>query len=244
MNKPDFSNLSAIYINCTLKKSPQISHTQTLMNVSRDIMIKEKVFVTNIRLIDLDVATGVYPDMTEHGWEKDEWPALFQKIMDADILLIGTPIWLGEISSVARTLTERLYAMSGKINDKGQYIYYGKVGGCIITGNEDGAKHAAMGILYSLQHIGYSIPPQADCGWLGEIGPGPSYGDTEWQGESLNPPAGFDSDFTNRNTTFMTYNLLHLAKLLKENNGYPAYGNAKEEWSNGNRWNFDNPEYR
>jgi multimeric flavodoxin WrbA len=206
------------------------------MNVSKRIMEKENVSVKEIRLIDHEVATGVYPDMTENGWEKDEWPELFKRIFDADILIIGTPIWLGEKSSEAQKLIERLYSMSGERNDKGQYLYYGKVGGCVITGNEDGAKHCAMGILYGLQHIGYSIPPQADCAWLGEVGPGPSYLDEEAHSS--------ENDFTNRNTTFMTYNLMHLAKMLKDQNGYPTYGNAIKDWQKGERWNFENPEYR
>ncbi|WP_317131447.1 NAD(P)H-dependent oxidoreductase [Maribacter sp. ACAM166] len=123
--------------------------------------------------------------MTEHGWEIDEWPSLFKRIIEADILILGTPIWLGEKSSVANFFFERLYAMSGKMNDKRQYIFYGKLGGCIITGNEDGVKHCVMGILYALQHVGYSVPPQADCRWLGEVGPGPSYGDKKWKGEKI-----------------------------------------------------------
>lgn len=244
MNKPDFSNLSVVYVNCTLTKSPKTSHTKTLMDVSRGIMKKESVAIDEIRLIDHEVAVGVYPDMTEHGWEKDEWPALFERIINADILIVGTPIWLGEKSSVAQKLIERLYAMSGQTNEKGQYIYYGKVGGCMVTGNEDGVKHCAMGILYSLQHIGYTIPPQADCGWIGEVGPGASYGDTEWKGEKISPPVGFDSDFTNKNATFMTYNMLHLASMLKANQGYSAYGNSREKWDDGKRWEFENPEYR
>lgn len=122
---------------------------------------------------------------------------------------------------MAQKLIERFYAMSGKTNDKVQYLFYGKVGGCIITGNEDGVKHCAMGILYALQHIIYSIPPQADCGWIGEVGLGPSYLDKESNAKN--------NDFTNRNTTFMTYNLLHLPKLLKENKGYSNYGNSKKE---------------
>jgi len=199
-------------------------------------MRKESVSVDHIRLVDHEVAYGVYPDMKENGWEKDEWPSLFKRIFSADILVIGTPIWLGEKSSIATKLIERLYAMSGQQNDKGQYLYYGKAGGCIITGNEDGVKHCAMGMLYALQHLGYSIPPQADCGWIGEVGPGPSYLDEEANGAS--------NDFTNRNTTFMTYNLLHLSKMLKENNGYPAYGNVRSEWDQGERWKFENPEYR
>ncbi len=244
MKKSDFSNLKAVYVNCTLKKSPEESHTASLMDVSKAIMNKEKVEIDEIRLIDHQVASGVYPNMTEYGWKVDEWPSLSKRIIEADILIVGTPIWLGEKSSETQKLIERLYSLSGKTNEKGQYIFYGKVGGCIITGNEDGVKHCAMGILYSLQHVGYSIPPQADCGWIGEVGPGPSYGDKEWKGKNLETPLGFDSDFTNRNTTFMTYNLLHLASLLKKNNGYSNYGNSRKEWDDGERWEFENPEYR
>ncbi|AWW29140.1 flavodoxin family protein [Echinicola strongylocentroti] len=244
MKKNDFSDLKAVFVNCTLKKSPQLSHTATLMEVSQRIMKNENVQTDFIRLVDHQVANGVYPDMKDHNWDEDEWPDLFKRIIEADILVIGTPIWLGEKSSVTQKLIERLYAMSGMKNDKGQYIYYGKAGGCVITGNEDGVKHCAMGILYSLQHLGYSIPPQADCGWIGEVGPGASYGDKEWNGEKLDTPVGFDSNFTNRNTTFMTYNLLHLAAMLKANNGYPNYGNSREDWDDGARWEFENPEYR
>ncbi len=146
MNKPDFSTLKAVFVNCSLKKSPELSHTQ------------------------------------------------------------------------------------------GQYLYYGKAGGCIITGNEDGVKHCAMGILYALQHIGYSVPPQADSGWIGEVGPGASYMDKESDAQN--------NDFTNRNTTFMTYNLMHLAKMLQSNNGYSEYGNSRGDWNQGSRWSFENPEYR
>lgn len=239
-----FKDLKAVYLNCTLKKSPQKSHTRTLIEVSRRIMEKERVEVEVIRPVDYHLPVGVQPDMSEHGEDHDDWPQLYDKIINSDILIIGSPIWLGERSSIASKVIERLYAMSGYHNDKGQYIYYGKVGGCIITGNEDGIKHCSMGILYALQHLGYSIPPQSDAGWIGEVGPGPSYGDTKWDGEDLENPAGVDSDFTNRNTTFMTYNLLHLARLLKANNGYPSYGNSRKAWDAGTRWNFENPEKR
>lgn len=239
-----FDNLKAVFVNCTLKKSPETSHTDTLFQLSKIIMEKENVAVEEIRFVDHDVATGVQPDMKEHGWKKDEWPKLFKKIISADILIVGTPIWLGEKSSIAQKLIERLYAMSSMMNDKGQYIFYGKVGGAIVTGNEDGVKHCAMGILYALQHVGYSIPPQADAGWIGEVGPGASYGDTKWKGKKLSPPMGTDSDFTNRNTTFMTYNLLHLASTLKKQDGYPKYGNSRKDWDKGERWEFENPEYR
>jgi hypothetical protein len=131
--------------------------------------------------------------------------------------------------------------MSAKTNEKGQFIYYGRTAGCLITGNEDGVKHSSMGILFALQHLGFTIPPQAACGWIGEVGPGPSYGDTEYENEKIDPPKGYDSDFTNKGTTFMTYNLLHQAAMLKSQGGYPNYGNSSEAWNEGEKWKFKNP---
>ena len=175
----DFSSLSAVFLNCTLKRSPEVSHTQGLIDIAGAIMEKNRVAVEVIRPVDHQLAFGVWPDMTEHGWEVDQWPEILEKVMAADILVVTTPIWLGEKSSVCTQVIERLYAASGNLNSAGQYAYYGRVGGCLVTGNEDGAKHCAMNVLYSLQHLGYVIPPQADAGWLGEAGPGPSYLDPD-----------------------------------------------------------------
>ncbi len=238
---PDFSNLSAVFINATLKRSPDPSNTDGLITKSADIMRSHGVAVTEIRAIDHQIATGVYPDMTEHGWDVDEWPGILDQIMAAEILVLGGPIWLGDNSSIMKQVIERLYSASSMLNDDGQYAFYGRVGGCIITGNEDGIKHCAMNILYSLQHVGFTIPPQADAGWIGEAGPGPSYLD-EGSG-------GPENDFTNRNTTFMTYNLLHAAKQLKDAGGIPAYGNQRTVWDSGvHNYAKDsgspNPEYR
>ena len=171
--RADFSDLKAVYFNGTLKKSPETSNTQGLIEVSRRIMEKHGVTTRVIRTVDHDIASGVYPDMREHGWATDEWPELYPAVRDADILVVAGPIWLGDNSSQTKKLIERLYAHSGELNDKGQWAFYPKVGGCLITGNEDGIKHCAMNVLYSLQHIGYTIPPQADAGWIGEVGPGP-----------------------------------------------------------------------
>lgn len=159
----DFSDLSAIFINCTLKPSPQLSHTQGLMDISAEIMRVNGVAVEMIRAVDHDLPPGVWPDMTAHGFSSDDWPELFAKVIAADILVIGTPIWLGEKSSVCTSLIERLYGNSSQLNDSGQYAYYGRVAGCLVTGNEDGVKHCSMSVLYALQHIGYTIPPQADA---------------------------------------------------------------------------------
>jgi multimeric flavodoxin WrbA len=235
----DFSDLSALFLNCTLKPSPNDSHTSDLMNVSKAILERNNVKTEMLRPVDYDIAPGVYPDMTEEGFETDDWPKIQQKVMDADILIIGTPIWLGEKSSVCTRVIERLYGYSAKLNDEGQYAYYGRAGGCIITGNEDGIKHCSMSILYSLQHLGYVIPPQADAGWIGEAGPGLSYGD-----EGEDGPAGYDNEFTQRNTTFMTWNLMHLARMLKDAGGIPAHGNQRSEWEAGCRFDHPNPEHR
>ena len=236
MSDYDFSNLRAMFINCTLKRSPEKSHTQGLVDISANIMRKQGVDVEVMRAVDHDIATGVWLDMTEHGWETDEWPSIHEKVMASDILVIAGPIWLGDNASITKQVIERLYSTSGDTNDQGQWDYYGRVGGALITGNEDGIKHCAQNILYSLQHIGYTIPPQADAGWIGEAGPGPSYLD-EGSG-------GPENEFTNRNTTFMTWNLMHLAKLLKDAGGFPVYGNVRAGWDAGCRYDFENPEYR
>jgi multimeric flavodoxin WrbA len=232
----DFSDLRAVFVNCTLKRSPEVSNTGGLMSVSKAIMEKNGVTVTEVRAVDHDIAPGVYADMTEHGWPRDDWPAIYEQVRRAHILIVGTPIWLGEKSSVCTRLIERLYGQSSELNEQGQYAFYGKVGGVVVTGNEDGIKHVAMNVLYSLQHLGYSIPPQADAGWIGAAGPGPSYLD-EGSG-------GIENEFTQRNTTFLTWNVLHLARLLTDAGGIPAHGNQRSAWEAGCRFDYANPEYR
>ena len=232
----DYADLSALFINCTLKRSPAVSNTAGLAEVSMDILEANGVKTEMIRALDHDIAAGVWPDMTEHGWDRDDWPPIFDKVMAADILVLCTPIWLGEKSSVCTQVIERLYGNSHLLNEAGQYRYYGRVAGCLVTGNEDGVKHCAMNVLYSLQHLGFTIPPQADAGWIGEAGPGPSY---------LDPGSGGpQNDFTNRNTTFMTWNLMHIARMLKDQGGIPVHGNQRSEWDAGCRFDFPNPEYR
>lgn len=232
----DFNDLRALYINCSLKPSPALSHTQGLADKSIAILHAHGVTVDVVRAADHELPPGVYPDMTEHGFDRDDRPSLFEQVRAADILVLLTPIWLGEKSSVCTRVVERLYGNAHLLNKHGQYTYYGRVGGCISTGNEDGAKHCAMNILYSLQHLGYTIPPQADAAWLGPVGPGPSYLDEDSDGPQ--------NDFTNRNTTFMTWNLLHLARMLRDTGGVPAHGNQRSEWEAGCRFDFPNPDYR
>lgn len=239
-NTTDFSDLSALIFNCTLKRSPKDSHTDTLLDVMRRILDTNEVRNETIRLVDHPVPPGVSPDMTEQGWNTDAWPELWKKVERADIVIIGTPIWLGQISSEAKKLIERLYAHSGDTNEKGQFVFYGKTGGCVVTGNEDGIKHCSMEILYSLQHIGFTLPPQADSGWVGDAGPGPSYGDQKQGGGRV----GFDNDYTLRTATFATWNLMHMARMLKDAGGFPAHGNQKSLWEAGCRFDSPDPEQR
>ncbi len=231
----DFKGLNALFVNCTLKKTPSESHTKLLLNAAAGIMVKQGVAVEHLHLLSHQVPPGIYPDMTDHGYDRDDWPTLWKKVLAANILVIGTPIWLGEESSVCRILIERLYAMSAMLNDKGQSVFYGKVGGTVVTGNEDGVKHVAMTTGFALSHLGYTIPPQADCGWIGEAGPGPSYGD-KVDGKRV----GFDNEFTQANCTIMAWNLMHLAAMLKD--GIPNQGNDRNAWKNGERFGFENPE--
>ncbi len=162
-----FSDLAALFVNCTLKRSPEPSHTQALADRSIALMRAQGVTVDVVRAVDHEIAAGVQPDMTEHGWAADEWPALYERVLAADILVLTTPIWLGEKSSVCTRVIERLYGNSHLLNDAGQYAYYGRAGGCIVTGNEDGAKHCAMNVLYSLQHLGLRDPAPGGRGVAG-----------------------------------------------------------------------------
>jgi multimeric flavodoxin WrbA len=236
-----FDDLRAVFINGSIKKDKTGSHTQFLIDKAAGIMEHEGVTVDHIYALDYPVAFGMVKDGAENGQPNDEWPGLQKRILDADILVLATPIWLGAISSVTSLGIERLYAYSGDRNDKGQYVYYGRVGGCMITGNEDGMKHCARDILFSLQHMGYMIPPQADSGWVGEAGPGQSYGDII---KGTDKRTGFDNDFTNRNVTFMAWNLMHGARMLKDAGGWPAVGNTTEGWKDVANAKDPNPEYR
>ena len=218
MTDSRFEGLRAVFFNGTLTRSPEPSHTQRLIDQSAAIMRDEGVEVYNILTVYNTIYTGVQPDMTQHGWEVDEWPQIYPRVLAAQIVVVAGPIWLGDNSSMTKKLIERLYAHSGDTNEAGQSVFYGRVGGCLITGNEDGLKHCAQNILYSLQHIGFTTPPQADAGWIGEAGPGPSYGDDG---------TGLDNEFTIKNTKIMSWNLMHLASMLRDAGGVPAEGNVR-----------------
>ncbi|MFD2993801.1 flavodoxin family protein [Fictibacillus nanhaiensis] len=205
--------IKALLLNASLKSGEEVSNTESLMNEAVHIFNKNNIDTEMVRLADYRIAYGVSAD----EGEGDEWPEIFEKVKSADIVIIGTPLWLGEKSSLATQAIERLYGASGMTNEKGQYIFYNKVAGVVVTGNEDGAKHASASILYGLSHIGFTIPPNVDTYWVGEAGPGPSYIEAE----------GNDNDFTMQHNKIMTYNLIHFAKLLKEH-PIPTEGNVVE----------------
>lgn len=232
---PRYDDLKAVLVNCTLNPDPQTSHTGRLLDAVAHLMRGAGVEVEELHAVRHAIAPGVQPDMSD-TFPDDAWPQLWPLFDAADIIVIGTPLWLGEETSVCRRIIERLYAMSGELNDQGQSIFYNKVGGAVITGNEDGVKHTAMTLLFALQHLGCAIPPQADCGWIGEIGPGPSYGDPTDDGA-----IGFGNAFTQRNTTIMSWNLMHLAATLKAN-PLPTYGNDRTAISAGETFGHRNPE--
>lgn len=220
-----YGDLRALFVNCTLTRSPGASHTERLMRGVATLLEREGCAVDWIRAVDEDIPPGMSPDMTEQGYATDGWPAIFEQVQAADILVLGTPLWLGEKTSICTKIVERLYSSSGAYNDQGQFPFYGKVGGWVVTGNEDGVKHTSMNLAFSLSHLGYTIPPNSDCGWIGEIGPGKSFGD---EGE-----VGYDNAFTHRNVSLMAWNLLHMGAMLKRAGGIPAWGTAMEQWQEG-----------
>ena len=205
--------MKAVILIASLKSTDEKSNTEALAEKVHMIYKNEEIDSEIIRLADYNIAYGIAPDMGQG----DEWPSILEKVKAADILLIGTPLWLGEKSSIATLAIERLYGSSSETNDKGQAIYYNKVGGVIVTGNEDGAKHAAASILYGLSHIGFVVPPNVDAYWVGDAGPGPSYID-----------AGQQNDFTKKHVEMLAYNTIHLARILKKT-PIPAVGNLIDE---------------
>jgi multimeric flavodoxin WrbA len=207
--------LKAVLLNCTLKKSPDVSNTEALMRKVIDVVELQDVDCELVRVVDYNVPFGVESDMGDG----DEWPKILEKIVAADILIMGMSIWFGERSSVAQMVIERLDGTYNTTNDVGQYPLYNTVAGVVVTGNEDGAHSAAGTTLFNLSHLGCTVPPNADTYWLGHAGPGPSY--IEAGGET-NP-------YTQKTTQWMAHNVVHLARMLKEH-PIPPEGNTVPGW--------------
>lgn len=201
--------LKALYLNTSLKHGGETSNTEALMQKSLDKLQNENIETEILRIADFDIRVGMEADMGRG----DQWPEIFKKILEADIIVMGTPIWNGHKSSLATLVMERIYAQSGETASNGQSIYYNKVFGTIVTGNEDGAKKAGGSIQSHMANLGFTIPPNTNAYWVGEAGPGPSYIE-----------AGQENEFTKKHTDMLSYNLMHMAKILKEN-PIPAKGN-------------------
>ena len=197
-------DLKAVFLNCTLKKSPRTSNTRALIDMVADVMKPLGVETEVVRVIDHDVAFGVSLD----EGDGDGWPEIYARIKQADIIVIATPIWFGVRSAVAQMVLERLDGSYGEGDaETGQFPLYGKVAGVIVTGNEDGAHDAAATTLFNMSHLGCTVPPNCDTYWVGDAGPGPSF--IEAGGER--------HMYTNKTARFLAHNTVYFARLLKQN---------------------------
>ena len=196
--------MKVLFLNCTLKRSPRVSNTRALIDKAARLYEKEGLETEIIRVVDHDVVFGISSD----EGKGDEWPAILEKVKEADILIIASPIWFGVRSSVCQMVLERLDGTYDEPDhDSGQYPLYNKVAGVIITGNEDGAHNVAANTLFNLTHLGCTVPPNVDTYWVGNAGPGPSYIDA----------GGEKHLYTNRTYRYMVYNTMYMARILRDN---------------------------
>ena len=196
--------MKALFLNCTLKPSPAESNTQALVDKVAGFLGELDVESETIRVVDHRVLFGVESDLGDG----DEWPTILERVNACDILVVASPIWFGVRSAVCQMVMERLdgtYADGDPVT--GQYPLYGKVGGVIVTGNEDGAHNVAANTLFNLTHLGCVVPPNVDCYWVGDAGPGPSYIAAH----------GDRHRYTNRTALYMAHNLAWMAGVLKAN---------------------------
>jgi multimeric flavodoxin WrbA len=195
------AEIKALAINCTLKKSPDTSNTQALIDKVLGHMNDLGAQTDSLRLVDYRIAWGTASDMGDG----DQWPQVLERIEAADILLMGMPIWFGVRSSPAQLAFERLDGTYDEGDpDTGQFPLYNKVGCVVVTGNEDGAHDCCATTLFNLTHLGCTIPPNVDSYWVGDAGPGPSY--IEAGGER--------HLYTNKTARYLASNAVWMAKLL------------------------------
>lgn len=177
--------MKALVLNCTLKPSPESSSTEALSRVLMRQWSEDGIENELLRLADYDIKPGVKSDMGEG----DDWPVIREKISGSDILVIATPTWLGQMSSIAKRALERLDAVLSETDEQGRTWAMGKVAGVVVTGNEDGAHHIVATVLQPLVDIGFTAPGQAWTYWHLGPGPGPDYTDTE-QGHDYSDRVG------------------------------------------------------
>jgi multimeric flavodoxin WrbA len=199
-------SLTAIALNCTLKRGEERSSTDKLLGEALEEFAKYGVEGERVRVANFDIKPGV----TSDEGDGDEWPALLQRILDADILILGTPIWLGQPSSVAKRVLERLDAFLDETDDNGRMPSFGKVAVVAVVGNEDGAHHCHAEIFQALNDVGFTIPAGGATYWVGEAMGSKDYKD-------LVKPY----DKTAEATAMMAANAAHLAGLLAKKT-YPG----------------------
>jgi multimeric flavodoxin WrbA len=192
--------LSALVLCTTLTPSPDRSSSHLLGQQVLDALKEHDVTGEIVRVVDHDVRPGVELDMGDG----DEWPALRRKMLDADILVIATPIWVGHPSSLTQRVVERLDAELSAKDDQGRLLTYGKVAGVAVVGNEDGAHHVSAEVFQALNDVGFSLPAAAVTYWVGEAMQGTDYQDLDETPET-----------TAATTTTLAAHLAHLARVLK-----------------------------
>lgn len=199
------SDLTCLALNCTLKPEGP-SNTQVLLDQLLAELDVHGVSSETVRVAAHDVLPGVESDMGAG----DAWPAIRERLLASDILVIGTPIWLGNPSSVAKRVLERCDAFLSETDDQGRFVTMGKVAGVVVTGNEDGAHNSIAQIYQGLADVGFTIPTNAATYWVGEAMQSTDYGDLD------EVPGNVAST-----TRMAASGLAHVARLLKEH-PYPA----------------------
>ncbi|WP_024936633.1 flavodoxin family protein [Actinomadura welshii] len=194
--------MRAVVINCTLKRSPETSNTEALAAVVEQALRDRGVEVEGIRAVDLDIPPGVETDLGDG----DPWPALHRSLLESEILILASPTWAGQPSSIAQRVIERMDAMLSETDDAGRPVTFDRVAGVIVTGNEDGAHHVINNLSGALNEFGYTIPGQAWTYWNRGPGPGPSYLESE-EGRDWSQSTG----------RAMASNLVAVARALAEN---------------------------
>lgn len=194
--------MRALFVNCTLKPSPEPSNTEALARVVMAAMEEDGVRAEMVRAVDLDIRPGVAADMGPG----DAWPGVHARILEADILVLATPTWLGQASSVCQRVLERMDAMLSEAKPDGRPAAYDKVAGVVVTGNEDGAHHIVGTTAQALIDIGFTMPPRCWTYWHLGPGPGPDYLQTD-KGKEYAHRVGRDA----------ARNLVAVARALKAN---------------------------
>ncbi|WP_305784410.1 flavodoxin family protein [Symbioplanes lichenis] len=203
---PDSPTLRALVLACSLRSSDSESSSELLGREVLDALADHDVEGEVLRVADLGVKFGVSTD--EGGG--DGWPAVRDKILAANILVIATPIWMGQPSSVAKMVLERLDAEISETDDLGRPSMYDKVAAVAVVGNEDGAHHVHAEVFQALNDVGFSLAPGAGTYWVGEAMGSVDYKD-----------AGPKPDTTGKTTKSLAANAAHLARVLAVT-PYPA----------------------